>query len=293
MINILGGLLLTFSCLLFTYFLMVLISNGEQFVSVITGITFGFVLSGVFANVWSSIINYWDLQDVVSSEFNLKPKDGETCTISGILKPFGDALISPFTRTPCVAYEFEISHSLEGGEYMAEGFDAKGAEMTPSVISGDMPEIKVCGRPIFEGFKEQSFHYGLDDELDENARHYFSSQPKEPINDDLKSELKGTASEYRYDTRGSGFKELEGRFIREMCVPVEAEAVGIGEYSSLLNGLIIGKKGRLRIIAGNIDSVRSDLSSGIWIKFVLAVILFLIYIGFFSLMYYLITKHQL
>ncbi len=48
MIKIIGGLLLTIFCFLFTYFFMMYISKGAQFVSIVTGSIFGFVLSGVF-----------------------------------------------------------------------------------------------------------------------------------------------------------------------------------------------------------------------------------------------------
>ncbi len=118
-----------------------------------------------------------DLKAVVSRRFYEKPKDGESCTISGILKPCGEALISPFTQTSCVAYEFEITHDIENSESTSEGFDAKGAEMAQSVISGDMPELKICGRPIFEGFEKRSFPYGWDDEIDENANDETTNQP--------------------------------------------------------------------------------------------------------------------
>jgi len=143
LIKLLAAIVTMFVCIKFTIYLMRdFINVGDDSSSLIGGIIFGVILSGVIANLWEAITNLKDLKAVVLERYPGKPKDGEIYKISGILKPVGPPLISPFTRTSCVAYKYKITHPLENSDTPTTALDANGAAMTPSVIQGEKYKTK-------------------------------------------------------------------------------------------------------------------------------------------------------
>ena len=292
LVKIVASILTIFACIRFTTYLMQdVIKVGDRSASLIAGIIFGVILSGAIANMWEAVVNFKDLKTVALERYPLKPKDGQVCKISGILKPLGPGLISPFTRTPCVAYKYKITHYFEDSDSPTQALDANGGAMTPSVIQGEKYKIKICGHADFEGFAYLSIDIESDPENLENANRYiretiFDRPQATSVIGEIKTFYMDKSGEYRFDVKDN-FENLKGKDLSEMCVPVEAEVVGIGEYSSTLNGLTKGKKGRLRIIAGNIDEVQNGLHTKVWARLILGIVLLLIYVFVLAVMYLL------
>ena len=80
---------------------------------------------------------------------------------------------------------------------------------------------------------------------------------------------------------------MKDKILRELIVPVDAEVLAMGEYSSTLNGLTHGRKGRLIVISGDMLQARQDLYDDGWMRLIFGFVILLILTGVFWFMHFL------
>jgi hypothetical protein len=70
------------------------------------------------------------------------PRDGEKVAAIGHISPSGSTLVSPFSKTPCIAYKYEIRSTGENDFAVYKGFG-----LTPSAIQSAQGTIRLLAYP--------------------------------------------------------------------------------------------------------------------------------------------------
>ena len=119
-----------------------------------------------------------------------RPRDGERVALAGRIEPVhpGEVLESPFTRQPCVAYDYVVGNLGSGVDVtpLAYGDDSLqriGFALTPSVVRGGGIEARLLAWPDLHGFWPQRYALLPRDrsQIAQNAASYFTATPTEEV----------------------------------------------------------------------------------------------------------------
>jgi hypothetical protein len=215
------------------------------------------------------------------------PRDGERVAIAGTIEPIGEALRSPFSGVPCVAYDYSMTHIpklpplLDRGSNQSRQpsrvMDRSGFALAPSIIRSGVREVRLLAYPGFERFAGSDLGEGTV----ERARSYFASTTLEEqtvLNAPAQTKrlLEDRTGNVRVDWKLSSHDDLEDSGFMERVVPVGAQACVIGLYSAKDNAIVPQQGvGGTRLIKGTraeaLEFVR-DTGTGS----IIAAVLFLI-----------------
>jgi len=187
-------------------------------------------------------------------------RDGKRCAVLGAVSPLGEPLLAPFSRTPCVAYEYRIYHRVSTTKGTAFAEDFEGWAMTPAVINTGAREVKILCAPDLRDFprKTHSNYNNANQFIAETAFEKSSLLNIFSIKtyiDDYRDETTGL---FRQDLRHSKAKNASGLILEEGIVPVGAKVAAIGKYSVKQDGLVKG----LRLFMGDDKKFSGALKIG-------------------------------
>jgi hypothetical protein len=166
------------------------------------------------------------------------PRDGKKIAATGRITPNGGALVAPFSKTPCVIYEYKITTGFSSDDnnlYI-------GAAQTPSTIQTRQGSIRLLAHPDMK-MKEQTVPREV---ALPNAHEYIrSTQFRETGIGNITSSLKELLDAYkdddgsvRYDNKVAGAQSIDTAFFVETLVRPGDEVCVIGEYSSQRGGIV-------------------------------------------------------
>ncbi len=109
---------------------------------------------------WGSFLAWRDWSRLSAVRFQTDLLDGESVTVSGTIEPVGQPLLAPFSQTPCVVCEYDITSQQRMAAARAQdnsnsGSDYAGFLMVPCVIRTANGDVRLLGFPIVEGFEEE------------------------------------------------------------------------------------------------------------------------------------------
>jgi hypothetical protein len=167
------------------------------------------------------------------------PRDGSMVAAIGRITPNGETLLAPFSKTPCVIYDYKIATGFSNDDtnlYI-------GARQTPSTIQTRQGSIRLLAHPDLK-----LPHQTIPREIAlPNAQEYMqSAQIRESGIGNLTSSLKELMDAYkdddgsvRYDNKvASSTWGIEAAFFVETLVRPGDEVCVIGEYSSQRGGIV-------------------------------------------------------
>ncbi|HEX9943166.1 MAG TPA: ankyrin repeat domain-containing protein [Thermoanaerobaculia bacterium] len=176
-------------------------------------------------------------------------EDGQQVAAIGPIMALGAPIESPFSRTPCVVYSYDVSHEsttrTSRGTETSAAKDFSGFALTPCVVNAPGGNVRILGFPTLEGFAEEPQR---GDEAFTNAESYLRSTPFERIGitkifSQVKDLLTDEDGYIRKDWRmaGEGFQlDPEEHTLNEQVVEDGETVCALGRYSAEKGGLIPG-----------------------------------------------------
>jgi len=167
------------------------------------------------------------------------PRDGNKIAAIGRITPNGEALLAPFSKTPCVIYEYKIATGFTSDDtnlYI-------GARQIPSTIQTRQGSIRLLAHPDLK-LREQTIPREI---ALPNAQEYVkSAQIRESGIGNLTSSLKELMDAYKdddgsvqYDNKvTSNPQGIDSAVFVEKLVRPGDEVCVIGEYSSQRGGIV-------------------------------------------------------
>lgn len=194
---------------------------------------------------WFGITYLWEVARRIASVSMIRraqrgdaPRDGKKIAAVGRITPNGPLLVSPFTKTPCVIYDYKISTGRsEDDTDICLGF-----AQTPSTIQGRQGGIRLLAYPDLK-FAQQSIPA---EQALPNAREYMQEtqfQESSVANigkslDQLLDIYKDDDGSIRYDNRMPSNTNIETCLFFEKVVRPGDEVCAIGLYSAQRGGIV-------------------------------------------------------
>ncbi len=183
------------------------------------------------------------------AERGLPLVDGEKEAVWGPIVPVGAPLVSPFSGSPCVAYEYDAknpSTTDSDGDSSPAGSAISGLALTPSVIRSDRGDVRLLGFSILEKFPARSLRptcETMDRVLDHVARTRFTETGISKIGslfsqlDEVLADDDGTV---RKDWRmgEADEKTLAACTLEEKVVAPGAMVTAVGIWDASRGGLV-------------------------------------------------------
>jgi hypothetical protein len=262
-------------------------------------------LGSVFASVFvASLAGLWqasqDARIIRRAEAGERFEDGRLVAAIGRIRPVGPPLEAPFSGSPCVAYEYDVSHVVtvtsNKRTESRDVHDAAGLALTPSRIETPSGTVRLLGYAILDDFPRSR----LDDAGRARASAYFADTPGTRIArgrvfkllDAMSEALADEDGAVRADWRMEETVDLEGATLTERTVAVGTEVCALGVYSAERNGLVA--KGRMinRLVPGGAQAARRRLVGDAKGKAVAGIVFFLASHGLLGAMVYMSeTRH--
>ncbi len=103
--------------------------------------------------------------------------DGRVSAVAGEIRAIGEPLLAPFSGTPCVLCEYDLTSDdsvvkAAENDNPNSGSDYAGFLMVPSAIHTPLGDVRLLGFPLIEGFAEQRC---TSPEAVRNAREFLST----------------------------------------------------------------------------------------------------------------------
>ena len=202
-------------------------------------------------------------------------QDGQQVAAVGPITALGAPVESPFSRTPCVIFDYDVSHESttrsSSGSQTNTVKDFSGFTLTPCAVYAPGGTARILGFPTLEGFQQEP---RKDAESWANAESYLQSTPFEKMGltrifGEAKDLLTDDDGYIRKDWRmaGDGFALAPGEHTLNEKVVKDGETVcALGYYSAEKGGLVqgFGKGGEgVKLIRGGIDAARQHLKGNV------------------------------
>jgi hypothetical protein len=197
------------------------------------------------------------------------PVDGKLALAAGPIRPLGLPLTSPFSRRPCVAYEYEVvQHRVRPqttGRDDSKQTDLAGFAMAASVVETPQGGVRLLGFPILDEFPQEGTPGR---EIATRAREYVASTPFERIKglgalrmlsefDDALADADGAV---RKDFRMSDDPiPFEQRWVGERVVEVGQQVCALGRYDAGKRALVPAGATLNRLWPGTPEKVRKTI----------------------------------
>jgi ankyrin repeat protein len=235
----------------------------------------GFFLTlaiGAFQNAFRARKNRARLEQALAGE---PFEDGRQVAAVGPIAALGAPVESPFSRTPCVICDWDVSHESttrsSSGSSNNTTKDFSGFVLTPCAVQAPGGGVRILGFPTLEGFEEAPLH---DAESWANAESYLRSTPFEKIGlTRVFSEVKDLFTDddgyIRKDWRmaDDGFAlDRQVHTIKEKVVKDGETVCALGVYSAEKGGLVQGfsKGGEgVTVIRGGAAAARKRLKGNV------------------------------
>lgn len=121
------------------------------------GIAGFFVLCCIGA-LFNAIRAWRDASRVAAAQhLDLQLVEGRTVTLCGTIHPVAEPLLAPFSNTPCIACEYDLTSQKKlaaSDDQQNSGSDFAGFLMNPCLIRTQFRDVKLLGYPLLEGFAE-------------------------------------------------------------------------------------------------------------------------------------------
>lgn len=195
-------------------------------------------------------------------------QDGQQVAAVGPIVALGAPVESPFSRTPCVISDWDISHvsttRSSSGTSTNTAKDFSGFVLTPCVVQTLGGNARILGFPTLEGFAEAQMR---DAEAWENAESYLRSTPFEKVGltrvfAELKDLMTDDDGYIRKDWRMAGddfVLDPDVHTLKEKVVQDGETVCALGLYSAEKGGLVQGfsKGGEgITIVRGGVEAAR-------------------------------------
>jgi uncharacterized protein len=263
----------------------------------VLGALFAAVLVGSLAGLWQASR---DSRLIRRAEAGERFEDGRVVAAIGRIRPVGPPLEAPFSGSPCVAYEYDVSHVVtrtsKGRTESHETHDATGFALVPSRIETPSGTVRLLGYALLNDFPRS----GLGAGGRARAAAYLASTPGTrmargrvfKLLDAMSEALTDDDGAVRADWRMEETVDLEGAMLAERTVAVGAEVCAIGVYSAERNGLVARGRTINRLVPGGAAAARQRLVGEARAKAVMGVALFLASHGLLGAMVYMSeTRH--
>jgi hypothetical protein len=199
-------------------------------------------------------------------------EDGQQVAAIGPIMALGSPVESPFTRTPCVACSWDISHESRSRNSSSNNTvkDFSGFVLTPCAVNAPGGSVRILGFPTLEGFKAAP----RGEEVYANAESYLSSTPFERVGlmqifSQVKDLITDDDGYIRKDWRmaDDGFAlDPDVHALNEEVVKDGETVCALGLYSAEKGGLVLGlgKGGEgLTLIRGGVEAGKKRLKGNV------------------------------
>ncbi len=224
---------------------------------------------------------------------NRLPEDGKLTAVSGPVVALGDSLRSPFLDQECVAYSYNIFTEVPQNEGPPrEVNDFRGFAFVPCVIKNSLQKVQIFPTEFtfldnFDGYdlpfdevREKAEAYIQDTEFDQDPSGDFQSAMAEIRQ--LKKEVISESG--RKDLRSNHAELTPEHEFFEVCLPPGETVTAIGIYSEENRGLVSQDTDLLQLFPGDLEDTKSELKTGSFAKFFMALMMFAVAHGMFLFM---------
>ena len=186
-----------------------------------------------------------------------EPKDGETLTVFGTIRPLGEALVAPFSHKRAVLYSYEIEHYESRINSRSQTIkDYTGFALTPSVIDTHRGAIKLLAYPQLEGVDKEC---PIGQDSIANASEYIRKTnwtPMEGLNiaamyREAKEMLTDDDGEIRKDLRVHPRDDLNGTTLMEEVLAPGTQVCAVGKWSAERHGIVPDQSVPARLTVGD------------------------------------------
>jgi hypothetical protein len=202
--------------------------------ALIGGLVGGLLLVAPFAAAkltWSQLGEWWLISRATRGG---EPPDGRRVAIIGTIRPVRETLLSPFSKTPCIAYRYQIRGS--------DGVSDQGFAMAPASIRTTDRQIRLLAYPGIE----VPPNYPRDDVARRNAEAFIGAaqftvtegRATRDSMSDLNALLADGDGRMRFDERLRADNDLSRGALAEWIVPVGATVCATGRYSATRRALV-------------------------------------------------------
>ncbi|MGK2859007.1 MAG: ankyrin repeat domain-containing protein [Thermoanaerobaculia bacterium] len=194
------------------------------------------IVSGLIWNMFAALSNRRALKRASSG---IGPfEDGSTVALAGMIRPLGEPLLAPFSRRPCVAYEYKMRPRYRPNNNTAA--QVSGEALAPAVIEGPGGSGRLLAWPFLQNYAETQFDA---DDHRENARAYVAATQFEQVTisaaiSKLKELLADDDGSIKVDMNNGGEIEVDDMYLSEKIVPAGANVCAIGRWSTLRGGIV-------------------------------------------------------
>lgn len=224
---------------------------------------------------------------------NRLPEDGKLTAVSGPVVALEESIISPFLEQECVAYSYNIFTEVPQNEGPPRDVnDFRGFAYAPCAIKNSLQKVQLY--PTGYTFLDHFDGYDLPfDEVKEKAEAYikitdFDQDPSRDLHSamaEIKQLKKEADSESgRIDLRNGEAEITPEHEFFEVCLLPGETVTAIGIYSAEKLGLISQGTDPLQLFPGDFEDAKSELKTGSFAKFFMAVLMFAFAHGSFIFM---------
>ncbi len=218
------------------------------------------IVSGLLWNVLNATAHRRALKRAGASTQQFE--DGQVVAVAGVIRPLGQPLLAPFSKRPCVAYEYWMRplYSRSSGQTPPQ---VSGEALAPAVIEGATMRAQLLAWPFLQNFVEAQFD---GDEHRQNARDYVGATQFEKATvssafSKLKEMLADDDGSIKVDMNNGGEINVDDLRLCEKIVPAGANVCAIGKWSSPKNGIVPDPNSTagVELIPGTLEKVLSKL----------------------------------
>jgi hypothetical protein len=192
-------------------------------------------------------------------------RDRELAAAIGVARPIAEPLQAPFSRVPCIAYDYEAYRMVTSSgknRTTSKRMERSGFALTPSVVAGPTGEVRLLGFPMLDEFPKRTID---DPQGRQAALDYLATA--EPMSmegfspgkmlHEIKDVLTDDDGAVRKDWRITADERLGECTLTETHVPVDAEVTALGMWSQEKGGLVpdLGRGMVNRMYPGRGDAV--------------------------------------
>ena len=123
--------------------------------SIVAGGIVGFLVLCCLGALNNARIAWSDGSRAAAARHDLNLVDGRLTTVSGTIHPLGEPLLAPFSGTPCILCEYDLTSQKRlsaASDNENSGSDYAGFLMVPCVIRSAFGDVRMLGFPILESF---------------------------------------------------------------------------------------------------------------------------------------------
>jgi hypothetical protein len=218
------------------------------------------IVSGLLWNVVNAMSNRRALKRAAANAQQFE--DGQTVAVAGVIRPLGQPLLAPFSRRPCVAYEYWMRprYSRSSGQAPPQ---VSGEALAPSVIEGPTVRAQLLAWPFLQNYVETQFD---GDEHTRNAREYVGATQFEQATvssaiSKLREMLADDDGSIKVDMNNGGEISVDDLRLSEKIVPAGSNVCAIGTWSAQKNGIVPDSSSTsgVELIPGTLDAVLRKL----------------------------------